>query len=629
MSAVTDVGTVLAGRFEVTGRLGAGGIATVVSALDRTLDVHVALKILHPHLAELTLVRERFRREVALCRGLEHPGIVRTWELYEADGALFFSMERCDGPNLKDWQREHGPPDGAERLDLIRQMLSALAAAHEAGVVHRDVKPHNVVRLADGRIRVLDFGLARVESMAGLTASSVVLGTPEYLAPESLGGRPVDARADLYSLGVLWFELATGQLPFTGSTFELLRRIGSEDGPAPTGIPDAEAAIVQRLLRRDPAERFPSAAEVLSALDVEARPAVPVPQRLCPHCGCAQDSGLDVCLDCGAPVGALAGDALLVLTRGEGQAERLGAALARFGARPEPSVETDAALGRRPAVLLLGVDVGLARSLQRQLLEAGFTTEVRTADEDLLPLLTGDGLPSAVFAAGLFGGWAAFCALGWAAGAWLGLVIALALGPSVAVPLSRRAIAFLAPIYRLPTHDGPETGLAGPFSAFLSQTSAPALRRLGGQLVQRAWRLDRAVDGQDLPDSTRGRLRQLARQAALEGLEALAALQPVEDWLVSADPRALFEELEAARRRGDDDPGSDESLLRIEDLHRERERRIQRVLVLSTRLETARADLAGAGLPQDRLGQIEQGLRDETHHVAAAAAELDALLGAP
>ena len=621
-------GTVLAGRFEVTGRLGAGGIATVVSAHDRQLGSEVALKLLHPHLAELPLVRERFRREVALCRTLEHPGIVRTWELYEADGVVFFSMERCDGPNLKEWQREHGPPDEAERRSLVRQLCAALAAAHAAGVVHRDVKPHNVVRLADGRIKVLDFGLARVESMAGLTASSVVLGTPEYLAPESLGGRALDSRADLYSLGVLWYELATGELPFTGSTFEILRRAGTEDGPAPSGVPAAEAEIVARLLRCDPAERFSSATEVLAALEKEARPAPPMPQSLCPHCGHCQDTGLDVCLDCGAPAGSLEGNALLVLTRGDGDAERLGAALGRFGARPDPSLDAEAALKRRPAVLLMDVDEGLARSLQRQLLEGGFTTEVRTTDEDLLPLLYGDGMPAAVFALGLFGGWAALCALAWAVGSWAGLVAALAAGPAIAFPLARRVSVFLAPVFRLPARDSEETGLAPPFSAFLQTTTSPALRRLGAQLVGRAWRLDRAVDRQELDESTAGRLRGLARRAARDGLEALAALQPVEDWLASADPRRLFEELAAARAQGGAEEAAEHTLLQLEDLHRERERRLQRVLRLSTQLEAARAGLAGAALVPEQLSLVEGALRDEAAHVKAAAAELDALLGA-
>lgn len=620
-------GTMLADRFEVVGRLGAGGIATVVAAHDRHLDCGVALKILHPHLAEIPLVRERFRREVALCRTLDHPGIVRTWELYEEEGALFFSMEHCDGPDLKEWLRGNGPPEAEERRSLVRQICAALASAHEAGVVHRDVKPHNVVRLSDGRVKVLDFGLARVESMAGLTASSVVLGTPEYLAPESLGGRPVDARADLYSLGVLWYELATGELPFTGSTFELLRRVGTEDGPAPSGVPTAEAEIVQRLLRCDPAERFASAEEVLTALDAEARPAALLPQSLCPRCGHSQDAGLDVCLDCGAPAGSLKGDALLVLTRGEGDAERLGAALTRFGATPEPSIDAAHALQRRPAVLLMGIDVGLARSLQRQLLEGGFTTEVRTTDEDLLPLLHGDGMPAAFFALGLFGGWAALCALGWTAASWTGLVGALAAGPAIAVPLARRVASFLAPIYRLPVREGEETGLAPPFSAFLQATTSPALRRLGAQLVRRAWRLDRAVDRGELDEATAGRLRGLARRAARDGLEALAALQPVEDWLAETDPRRLYEELEGARAQGVASATVEHALLQVEELHRERERRLQRVLRLSTQLEAARAELAGAALGPEQLSLVEGALRDETAHVQAAAAELDAILG--
>jgi hypothetical protein len=624
---VTTIGTELAERFHITERLGSGGIATVVAAHDRQLDCEVALKILHPHLAESPLVRERFRREVALCRTLEHPGIVRTWELYEADGHVFFSMERCDGPDLKEWVRQQGLPSTEERRELIRQIGAALASAHDAGVVHRDIKPHNVIRQRDGTCRVLDFGLARVETMVGLTASSVVLGTPEYLAPEALGSVAVDARADLYSLGVLWFELATGHLPFTGSTFEVLRRAGAEDGPAPENIPPAEAAIVQRLLRRDPAERYASAQEVLAALDADRQPAPPLPQSLCPHCGHAQDVGLDVCLDCGAPAGALTGDALLVLTRGDGDPERLSAALARFGARPSTSVDPLLALGRRPAVLLVGIDGGLARSLQRQLLEAGFTTDVRREADDLMYLLHGDGVPGAVFAAGLFGGWATLCAIGWAAGGLMGLCLALAAGPAVALPLSRGSLRLLTPAFELARTDVEPSGLAGPLATFLEATTSPSLRRLGAQLVQRAWRLDRAVDRAKTDDATADRLRRLASQAALRGLDALATLQPVEEWLERSDPRQLFEDLASAQAQGVATEAAEGALLRLGELQRERERRLQRVLRLTTQLEAARAELAGAALEPDSLSLVEGALRDDVAHAKAATKELNALLG--
>ena len=620
-------GTILAGRFAIQRRLGAGGIATVLAAHDRELGADVALKILHPHLADLPLVRERFRREVALCRELDHPGIVRTWEQYEADGHVFFSMEACDGPDLREWLRAAGTPPDQDRLAIIGQLLDALAAAHRRGVAHRDIKPQNVIRLADGRIKVLDFGLARVESMAGLTASSVVLGTPEYLAPESLGGLPIDARADLYSLGILWYELAEGTPPFVGTAFELLRRMGSEDGPRPPSVPPAEAAIVQRLLRRDPAERFASAAEVRAALDAPAPDELPTVQAICPYCGQSQDHGLDVCLVCGSPAGAPAGDALLILRRAEASAaDQLVAILARFGATPIPSVETSRALQRRPALLLVGIDGRLAESLQRQLLDAGLTAEVRRDGEDLLSLLHGEGVPGAVFVGGLFGGWGSLCWLGaWAAGT-VGLILALVAGPLLAWGLSRHTLRFLSPVFALHTAALPDSGLAPRSRAFLDEVSSPALRRLGAQLVRRAWRLDRALDGRGLDAASTRRLRTLCLDAARDGLAALASLQPIEDWLADTDPRALYAELERARSAAGDLAGPTHAVLAVEELHRERERRLQRVLQLSSSLASARADLA-LTLQPDALSVVEGALTAGAAAVREAHAELAALLG--
>ena len=263
-------GDVLAGRFEILDEIGRGGLARVFAAHDRTLDQDVALKVLMPHLAEQRVIRERFRREVALSRSLVHPAIVRVYDLFETDEHTFFSMDLLACATLKEQLRHHGPAPAAQRKGIVTSICEALAAAHTMGIVHRDIKPHNVMRLPGGEVRVLDFGLARVESMAGLTANSVLMGTPEYMAPETAAGLPVDGRADLYSLGVLWFELATGELPFASrSPLEHFKRISEEDGPAPVGpdITPTESAIIQRLLRHQPEERFASATEVIEALN--------------------------------------------------------------------------------------------------------------------------------------------------------------------------------------------------------------------------------------------------------------------------------------------------------------------------------------------------------------------------
>lgn len=646
-----DAGEQLAGRFELLREIGSGGVARVFAATDLELDTTVALKVLHPHLAANRVIRERFRREVALSRTLEHPGIVRVFDLYEADGHAFYAMELCDGPDLKAVLRSGGPMAAGRRLSVVRQLLEALGAAHRTGVIHRDVKPHNVVLLADGRIKVLDFGLARVESMVGLTSHSVMLGTPEYLAPEALAGMPLDGRADLYSLGVLWFELATGTLPVRAdTTFELLRLKGSQDGPPPAGpdVEPVEAAVVERLLRCAPEGRYASVEEVLSALDEDTSPgtALEGPQRVCGVCGETHVLDGGMCLECGAVQSMIPrdGDALLVLVRADEPPAGIVDRLASFGAAPAPDQDPDRALMSTPAVLLKGLDRGLAQQIQRYLLERGFTTEVRGARERNYDLLYGSGLPGAMFSLGLLLGWAAVCWVGWTLGRSAGLIVALAAVPPAAWLLMRRADLFVAPIFGLAAGEaalpGPLAELHREYRRFLEDKPSMALRRLGAQLVRRAQVLLSDLDDLELPSASRAAFDRLTLRAASEGLGVLSALQPVEAYLASVDVRQLWEDLEDAERRARA-PAADadrqegralfhaEALEKVAEVERERERRCQRVLQLSTRMETLRAELAGSDRDEDQLSVVQRRMEVETELLAAARAELDhALEGA-
>jgi hypothetical protein len=250
----------LDGRFELRRRIGAGGLAEVYAAWDRTTSAEVALKVLHEHLAADAGVGERFRRELAIARSLEHPGIVRVFDLHQHRGRPFISMELLRGRTLHERLLREGVlrPDEARRI--AREVCAALRAAHCQGVVHRDLKPQNVFLTDGGAVKILDFGLARVLGQSRLTVEGAAAGTPGYIAPEVLAGDPGDGRADLFALGAIWFEMLAG------------RRWCDSAAPAIEGR-DGEA--LRRALEADPELRFLDAGQFLRALGGSSVPPPP------------------------------------------------------------------------------------------------------------------------------------------------------------------------------------------------------------------------------------------------------------------------------------------------------------------------------------------------------------------
>lgn len=233
------VGHLVDGRYEVTARIARGGMATVYRAVDRRLDREVALKIMHPHLAEGSDVVARFRREARAAARLTHPGIVGVYDQGSDGDTAYLTLEHVDGPNLRAVLQEQGTLPLGEALDHIEAVLDALAAAHSAGLVHRDVKPENVLINSDGRVKVADFGLARAVTEATAATTGTVLGTVAYLSPEIVTAGVADARADVYACGVMLYELLTGEQPLTGETaIQTAYRHVHEDIPAPsTDVP--------------------------------------------------------------------------------------------------------------------------------------------------------------------------------------------------------------------------------------------------------------------------------------------------------------------------------------------------------------------------------------------------------
>jgi eukaryotic-like serine/threonine-protein kinase len=266
--AVSDtlIGTVFDGRYRIVRKLGAGGMADVYLAEDQELGRQVAIKILNDRHAVDDSFIERFRREAKNAAGLSHPNIVSIYDRGEAEGTYYIAMEFLDGRSLKELIVGRGPAPIKVAIDYARNILAALAAAHKQGIVHRDIKPHNVLIGAEGRLKVTDFGIAR-SGASQMTEVGSIIGTAQYLSPEQARGAPVDQTSDLYSVGVVLYEMLTGQVPFTGDTpLEIAMKHLSEVPRPPSElrpeIPHDLDSVVLRALAKDPSERYQSAEEM-------------------------------------------------------------------------------------------------------------------------------------------------------------------------------------------------------------------------------------------------------------------------------------------------------------------------------------------------------------------------------
>ena len=265
-------GTVLAQRYEIVQILGQGGMGAVYKATDLELNRTVALKVIRPDLARDKAIVDRFKQELLLAHQVTHRNVIRIYDLSEADGMKFITMEYVEGDNLLTLLHQKKKFSPEESVEIMQQVCRALEAAHSVGVIHRDLKPQNIMRDKTGRILVMDFGLARTLEGDGMTQSGALVGTMEYMSPEQALGKPLDQRSDIFALGLIFYEMLTGQMPFKADSTiaSLIRRTQERVAPVSehdATIPKSLSDIVTKCLERDLELRYKTAAELLADLE--------------------------------------------------------------------------------------------------------------------------------------------------------------------------------------------------------------------------------------------------------------------------------------------------------------------------------------------------------------------------
>jgi serine/threonine-protein kinase len=267
-----NVATALEGRYQILKELGRGGMGIVFHAYDKQLKEQVAIKILSPLLSNDPDALERLKREVSAARRITHSNVIRIHDISEVNGLHFISMEYFHGTNLKDHIKRNGPLSPMQALNLASQVAEGLEAAHREGVIHRDLKSQNIILDNTNRIKIIDFGLARTAHMEGMTATGLIMGTPEYMAPEQVSGKKIDERADIYSLGIILYEMFTGRVPFTGDSAIAVGFMQLKEEPVPptkvnSAISPQIEKVICKALEKDPIHRYRTITELKNELE--------------------------------------------------------------------------------------------------------------------------------------------------------------------------------------------------------------------------------------------------------------------------------------------------------------------------------------------------------------------------
>jgi serine/threonine protein kinase len=277
-SAIREIerGTYLFGRYEVIEQIGSGGMGAVYKVFDKTINEMVALKIIRPEIATDKTVIERFGQELKTARKISHRHVCRMFDIGEEAGVHYITMEYIPGEDLRSLIKRIGQLTVAKTIHIARQICEGLAEAHAMGVVHRDLKPQNIMIDREGNAKIMDFGIARFVRAKGLTTTGTIIGTPEYMSPEQAEGKGIDQRSDIYSLGIVLFEALTGQVPFEGGTpLSVAMKHKMEPPPDPRKlniqIPGDLGNLILKCLGKEPEQRYQTVSEIISDLDLIER----------------------------------------------------------------------------------------------------------------------------------------------------------------------------------------------------------------------------------------------------------------------------------------------------------------------------------------------------------------------
>ena len=280
-------GSTFAGRYQIIEELGKGGMGRVYKVLDKEVNAKVALKLIKPEIASDKKTIERFRNELKVARDISHKNVCRMYDLGREESAYYITMEYVSGEDLKSFIRRSGILSVGKAISIAKQVCEGLNEAHRLGVVHRDLKPQNIMIDKDGNARIMDFGIARSLKAKGITGSGVMIGTPEYMSPEQVDGKEADQRADIYSLGVILYEIVTGRVPFEGDTpFSIGIKQKSETPRPPREIneqiPDDLDNVILKCMEKDKEKRFQSVGELQSEL-MNLEKGIPTTERIVPE----------------------------------------------------------------------------------------------------------------------------------------------------------------------------------------------------------------------------------------------------------------------------------------------------------------------------------------------------------
>ena len=279
-------GSTFAGRYQIIEELGKGGMGKVYRALDKKLNEEVALKLIKPEIASDKKTLERFNNELKFARKIAHKNVGRMYELMEEKGTHFITMEYVPGQDLRGLIKQSGQLAVGTAISIAKHVCEGLTEAHRLGVIHRDLKPQNIMIDKEGNARIMDFGIARSVSGKGITGAGVIVGTPEYMSPEQVESKETDQRSDIYSLGVILYEMVTGRVPFEGDTpLSVAVKHKTETPPDPmqinSQIPEDLSRLILRCMEKDREKRYQSAGEVRSELE-NIEKGIPTTEKVIP-----------------------------------------------------------------------------------------------------------------------------------------------------------------------------------------------------------------------------------------------------------------------------------------------------------------------------------------------------------